>query len=192
MKKLSSLVGLLLTLTAWGWSFEMGNPPGIRPPKSATVTGAQPTGERLGGPVLDLRPARVTSGLGSTGLHPFTPGGLSTRGRLTRLSLLPLHGPPAPAPLPPGADLETTLALPPGPWSALRLEVDGLALRAGDGPWVPVDLAEIEVPLDDPDATTVLLSLQLSEPSLAALARGASPDALTDELTDGAQAVPSP
>lgn len=192
MKKLSSsLVGLLLALTAWGWAFVAGNPPGIRPPKSATLTGSRPTGERLGGPGLDLRPQRVTSGLGATGLHPYAPSGLSTRGRLTGLSLLPLHGPPVPAPLPSGADLETTLALPPGPWAALRLEVDGLALQAGDDPWLELDLAELEVPLDDPDAREVVVSLQLSASTLAAVADDASADdVLADELRDGALAEP--
>ena len=129
------------------------------------------------------------------GLHGRqTLPGVQVKGWFSSFKLTGRHGRTVVVNLDRAHALTESLDLPPGDWADLTLFLDGPAtLSASGASAVRLDLSELTVALDDPEATSIKLEWTLPEGLLSALQAGVDPSLLTADLIaalqDGAGAV---
>lgn len=149
--------------------------------------------------VLALALLSITAQAGSWETSgDFRPRGslmIQVSGQIHSILVINRHGRAVPVPVPPGTRLGDTLALPPGDWAEITLILDGPLTVTVDGAApVSLDLETVTVPLEDPEADSVVLDWSLPDALLARLHAGA-PDpavraALTAAIRDGVIARP--
>ena len=114
--------------------------------------------------------------------------GVQVKGWFSSFKLTGRHGRTVVVHLDRAHALTDSLDLPPGDWADLTLILDGPAtLSAPGASAVRLDLTELTVPLDDPEATSIKLEWTLPEGLLSALQAGVDPSALLDTLTNALQ-----
>lgn len=138
-------------------------------------------------------------GLRAEGFYGHVGNPPGVRGWVSGYKLVGRHGRSVHVQLPKPAPLTAPLALPPGSWADLVLELDGpLTVVVDGGPPVSVQVDQLTVPVEDPSSLegpgggAVRFSWSLPEGVISALQVGLVPADLSGRLEDGALAVTDP